>query len=171
MNINKVQYISPTCCCCRDLDSPVDWQLIRRLGNRVAVVCAPQDMWFPMQHYEQLCSEVPEVEEYWLNDLTHAFCMETRQCEVVAKLVLQSVANSLPEQLKHLLQTADHTTGSGAKQTQQQLLHNSSAGATSTLGQQPSGAFIDMVVEVQPDRGQPDTQNALKLPQAVRLPL
>lgn len=46
----------------RDLDGPVDWQLIDRLGSRAAVVCAPRDMWFPEQHYQQLCRELPHVE-------------------------------------------------------------------------------------------------------------
>lgn len=60
---SNVHKHSCLCCCTyRDLDRPADFQLIQRLGNRAAVVCAPQDMWFPAQHYQQMRSALPEVE-------------------------------------------------------------------------------------------------------------
>ena len=57
--------ILPSCLLCdrcRDLNGPVDWHMIRRLGKRAAVVCAPKDMWFPLQHYEQMRDALPELE-------------------------------------------------------------------------------------------------------------
>jgi hypothetical protein len=50
------------CFACRDLDRPADFGLISRLGQRAAVVCAPDDMWFPQQHYEQMRSALPGIE-------------------------------------------------------------------------------------------------------------
>jgi hypothetical protein len=47
---------------CRDLDRPADFGLISRLGRRAAVVCAPDDMWFPQQHYQLMRSALPGME-------------------------------------------------------------------------------------------------------------
>eukprot|EP00879_Flechtneria_rotunda_P014395 GHRR01015042.1.p1 GENE.GHRR01015042.1~~GHRR01015042.1.p1 ORF type:complete len:235 (+),score=94.29 GHRR01015042.1:360-1064(+) len=79
----------------RDLDTPVNWQLIRALGTKVAVVCAPQDMWFPEQHYKELCSSLPGVEEYWDHSLTHAFPLDSKQCKRVMEIVHQTVTRAL----------------------------------------------------------------------------
>jgi hypothetical protein len=47
---------------CRDLDRPVDWDSIRRLGKRAVLVCAPDDIWYPMQHYFDTQAAVPGIE-------------------------------------------------------------------------------------------------------------
>ncbi|KAF8072899.1 hypothetical protein HT031_000559 [Scenedesmus sp. PABB004] len=81
----------------RDLDRPVDWEPLRRLGARAAVVCAPRDMWLPDHHVEQLRSELPDTEVHAHDRLSHAFCMEERQCEAVAALVRHTVLAALPQ--------------------------------------------------------------------------
>lgn len=48
--------------CCRDLDRPVDWDSIRRLGKRAVLVCAPDDIWYPMHHYFDTQAAVPGIE-------------------------------------------------------------------------------------------------------------
>lgn len=50
------------CVLCRDLDRPVDWESVRRLGKRAVLVCAPDDIWFPMHHYFQTEAAVPGIE-------------------------------------------------------------------------------------------------------------
>jgi hypothetical protein len=46
----------------QDLDKPTDWALLRAMGRRAAVVCAPRDVWFPRQQYEEMLAEVAGVE-------------------------------------------------------------------------------------------------------------
>lgn len=51
-----------SCCWCRDLDRPVDWDVIRRLGKRAVLVAAPDDLWYPMHHYFDTQKAVPGIE-------------------------------------------------------------------------------------------------------------
>lgn len=46
----------------KDLDGPVDWDLLRCLGRRVAVIAAPKDMWFPKQHHDDMLSHIMDIE-------------------------------------------------------------------------------------------------------------
>jgi hypothetical protein len=40
----------------------VDWDSIRRLGKRAVLVCAPDDIWYPMHHYFDTQAAVPGIE-------------------------------------------------------------------------------------------------------------
>uniref|UniRef100_A0A383V4Q4 AB hydrolase-1 domain-containing protein n=1 Tax=Tetradesmus obliquus TaxID=3088 RepID=A0A383V4Q4_TETOB len=124
----------------RDLDRPADFGLIRRLGRRAAVVCAPDDMWFPQQHYQQMRSALPGIEEYWSDKLTHAFCLESHQCKHVAELVYASVTSSMPHLAARTAQGLRPNSGDlaaaaaemlaeGARDTQQQQLDQAEVGA------------------------------------------
>jgi hypothetical protein len=46
----------------RDLNRPFDWELLRGLGQRVALVAAPRDMWFPEHHLQELREAAPNVQ-------------------------------------------------------------------------------------------------------------
>jgi hypothetical protein len=48
--------------CCRDLDRPADWESIKRLRKRAVLVCAPDDIWYPMHHYFDTQAAVPGIE-------------------------------------------------------------------------------------------------------------
>eukprot|EP00882_Tetradesmus_deserticola_P020564 GHRQ01022218.1.p1 GENE.GHRQ01022218.1~~GHRQ01022218.1.p1 ORF type:complete len:283 (+),score=122.14 GHRQ01022218.1:185-1033(+) len=141
----------------RDLDRPADFGLIRRLGQRAAVVCAPDDMWFPQQHYQQMRSALPGIEEYWGDKLTHAFCLETRQCKHVAELVYASVTSSMPHlaartapgfgaERQLAAAAAEAAAGAAAKDTQQQQSDQALAAAV---------ADMDVLLPEEPTSGQP----------------
>jgi hypothetical protein len=49
------------CDCCRQLDAPVDWDVMRRLGSKAAVVFNPADPWSQPTH-TQLAAELPGIE-------------------------------------------------------------------------------------------------------------
>lgn len=42
----------------RDLAAPGDWALLQRLGSRAAIICAPNDHWFPRKHYDDMVANV-----------------------------------------------------------------------------------------------------------------
>lgn len=109
----------------------MEWELLRRLGlQRVAVVCAPDDMWHPRHHYEQMQVALPGIEvsvsyifstalagtcqarhplpsgcslppqEYFNEALQHAFCCSTEQSSIVAHIVHASVSNTLAREVR-----------------------------------------------------------------------
>jgi hypothetical protein len=95
------------------------------------------------------------VQEYWSDKLTHAFCLEARQCKQVAELVYASVTNSLP----HLAAVTPHSLGpehklaaaaaaalaeAASKDTQQQQADQAAAGAVD----------MDLLVSEEPSSGQ-----------------
>jgi hypothetical protein len=51
------------------------------------------------------------VQEYWSDKLTHAFCLETHQCKLVAELAYASVTSSMP----HLAARTAPSTGPDTK--------------------------------------------------------
>jgi hypothetical protein len=93
------------------------------------------------------------VQEYWSDKLTHAFCLETRQCKQVAELVYASVTSSLPHVAactphslgtEHKLAAAAALAEAAAKDTQQQKADQAPAGA----------ADMDILVSEEPSSGQ-----------------
>lgn len=101
----------------------MDWDAIRRLGQRAVLVCAPDDLWYPMHHYFDTQRAVPGIEEYYSDKLTHAFCCHSKQCQLVAQLVHLSV--------KKLLQPGDLTA-----QDQQLEVSNAATDMSVLLGEE-----------------------------------
>ncbi|GAB4815405.1 hypothetical protein N2152v2_002451 [Parachlorella kessleri] len=71
------------------LTGPADWWLLRKLGPRFAVLCCPNDVWFPEWKWQQMLQDVPGVEAFWEESMNHAFCVTRKMSLAVAQRILE----------------------------------------------------------------------------------
>lgn len=81
----------------RDLDRSrheelIDIGLLRHFGQRLALICTDNDMWFPERHFRYVTSQLPEMRAIWDKALTHAFCVSAVQSRNMAGHVASCLA-------------------------------------------------------------------------------
>ncbi|BDA41944.1 probable lipid droplet-associated hydrolase [Coccomyxa sp. Obi] len=67
-----------------DLAAPADWWLLEYYGRRVAVLCAPSDMWFPEHQQEEMLLKVPKIQVHRMKDQRHDFCVSEKLSAMLA---------------------------------------------------------------------------------------
>jgi len=67
-----------------DLEAPPDWDLIRRLGDRAAMIVCPNDMWAPDWMMEEMQAEVPALPVIRDTSMVHGFCVSDVQSRGMA---------------------------------------------------------------------------------------
>lgn len=83
----------------RDLRAPLDWQWLQSLGSKLAVICAPNDNWFPEAQWRELQAKLPALQANLDIRMSHGFCASCVQSKALAPsvAVLCGFAQALEE--------------------------------------------------------------------------
>lgn len=96
------------------------------------------------------------LQEYWSDKLTHAFCLEVRQCKHVAELVYASVVSSMPHLAARTARSlgADHELAAAAAEA---VAESAAEYTTQQQSDQVAAAAavdMDVLVAEEPSSGQ-----------------
>lgn len=80
----------------QDLDGPVEWPLLRQLGNRLLLVAAPRDVWLPDDQWLAM-KELPGVVCWWEEDQVHAFCVSAARSDALAQKLARHIHHARAE--------------------------------------------------------------------------
>ncbi|KAK9803669.1 hypothetical protein WJX72_010287 [[Myrmecia] bisecta] len=84
-----------------DLASPADWWLLEQFGPRAAILCAPQDVWFPHWKWEEMWLKVPGVEAYMEELQRHDFCVSVELSAQMARRTASIVNRALDNTVRN----------------------------------------------------------------------
>ncbi|KAK9825444.1 hypothetical protein WJX81_000071 [Elliptochloris bilobata] len=80
----------------RELAAPADWSLLQRLGERILVLCAHEDMWMPLWKWDQMLKACPGIQAHIEPGQTHDFCVTLGGSKAMAERAAEDLRESLP---------------------------------------------------------------------------
>lgn len=75
------------------LKQPPPLQLLRSLGNRLAIFGCPEDDWMSKMSFEFLRESLPDAKHVWIEDARHAFVTNENQNQRVSREIDEDLRN------------------------------------------------------------------------------